>query len=51
MLLYYKAAMLGYQQYTFDDVVGPLCAAKAEEARTILMQLSAVQDRDLEDHD
>ncbi len=51
MLLYYKAAMLGYQQYTFDDVVGPLCAAKAEEARTVLMQLSAVQDRDLENHD
>ncbi len=51
MLLYYKAAMLGYEQYTFDEKVGELCAMQAEKAKAQIERLSAVLDRDLENYD
>lgn len=51
MLLYYKAAMLGYEQYTFDEAVGAMCASQAQLAQENIEKLAAVLDRDLENYD
>ena len=48
LILYYKAAMMGYREYTFDDFVGASYQLEAEELAEIIAQLSSVMDRDLE---